>query len=108
MIGGLMAKKLNDDEAMEMAYRKLFGDLDNIESRSMFDSDDVTPNDDVVKNAEPEMKGSGGVKVTIEPLMVAAEEGAKMHDDAEDEEKEDKLKGIGGMSSLMSQLHGAR
>lgn len=105
-----MAKRMTDDEIQEFVYKKLFNDLDTIESRSLFEDGDVTPNDDVKKNAAPEMKGSGGVKVTIEPLMASANESAKMSsgDDDDEEEDEDKLKGIGGMSPLMAQLHGGR
>lgn len=103
-----MAKKLTDDEAMEMAYRKLFGDLDTIESRELFDGAKMDETGMTAPNAEPESKGSGGIKVTIEPMMHAAQESAKMSSGDDDEEEEDHLKGIGGMSSLMSRLHGER
>jgi len=106
-------KKMSEDEAMEYAYKKLFNDLDNIESRTLFEEGDITPNDDVVKGAMPESKASGGVKITVEPMMKGAEESGKVTDnrrDGDDEEQEDKdrLKGIGGMSPLMAHLHGSR
>lgn len=106
-----MAKKLTDDEAMDMAYRRLFGDLDNIESRTLFDADKMQETGHTAPNAMPESQSSGGVKVTIEPMMAGATEGHKMSigDEKQDEEEEkDKLRGIGNMSPLMAQLHGGR
>jgi len=103
-----MAKRMTDDEIMEMAHKRLFDDLDNIESRSLFDDDKMGETGHTASNAEPEMKGSGGVKVTIEPLMAGATELSKMSTGDDEEEDEDKLKGIGGMSPLMAQLHGGR
>lgn len=105
-----MVKRMNDDDVMNYVYGKLFGDLDGMESHAMFDEDEggLTPNDDVVKNAEPAEAGSGGVKITVEPLMASAAESSKLSSGDDDEEDEDKLKGIGGMSPLMAQLHGGR
>lgn len=101
-------KRMNDDEVMNYVYGKLFGDLDNVEAKNMFDDQGEGAVESAVPNAEPEMKGSGGVKVTIEPIMAASSEGSKPEkpttDDA-DEDEEDRLKGISGMSPLMAQMH---
>ena len=103
-----MVKRMSDDDVMDYVYGKLFGDLDHIEADNMFDKDGAAT-ESAKPNAEPEMKGSGGIKVTIEPLMASASESSKEStgDDDEDDD-EDKLKGIGGMSPLMAQLHGER
>jgi hypothetical protein len=106
-----MAKRLSDDEAMDMAYRKLFGDLDNIESRTLFDGEKMEETGHTAPNAKPESESSGGVTITVEPIMKAAEEGGKMTDfntDGDEDNDDDKLKGIGEMSPLMAQLHGRR
>lgn len=113
-----MVKKMSDDDVMNLVYGKLFGDLDGIESHALFEneegSDGMHEIEGTAANAEPEMKGSGGVKVTIEPVMGATSEGSKPgkptmddHDDDDDDE-DDRLKGIGNMSPLMAQLHGSR
>ena len=101
-------KRMSDDEVMDFVYGKLFGDLDNIEADNMFKKDGEGDVEGMVSNAEPEMKGSGGVKVTIEPIMASTSEGSKPNKPTTDDEDEDKLKGIGGMSPLMAQLHGGR
>lgn len=109
-----MVKRMSDDDVMNYVYGKLFGDLDGIESHALFDEDEkgLTPNDDVVSNAEPASKSAGGMEITIRPLMADAQEGGKPEEldeeDDEDEDDEDRLKGIGGMSPLMAQLHGNR
>lgn len=104
-------RRLSEDEAMDMAYRKLFGDLDNIESRSLFDEGNMGEIGHTAPNAKPASESSGGVSITIEPIMKDAEEGGKMTDfntDGDQDNDEDKLKGIGEMSPLMAQLHGKR
>lgn len=104
-------RRLTDDESMDMAYRKLFGDLDNIESRALFDDGNMGEISHTAPNAEPASEGSGGVKITVEPIMKDAEEGGKMTDfktDGDEDNDEDRLKGIGEMSPLMAQLHGKR
>jgi hypothetical protein len=105
-----MVKRMNDDDVMNYVYGKLFGDLDHIEAGDMFDKDDADATESTKANAEPEMKGSGGIKVTIEPLMAGAQESSKPSsgDDDQEDEDEDKLKGIADMSPLMAQLHGRR
>lgn len=105
-----MVKRMSDDDVMNYVYGKLFGDLDGIESHALFDEDGEHAVEGANANAEPESQGSGGVKVTIEPLMASVAEGEKMSsgDDEDEDEEEDKLKGIGGMSPLMAQLHGGR
>lgn len=105
-----MAKRMNDDDIMEHVYRQLFGDLDGIESHSLFDKDGENAVEGTASNAGPDMKGSGGMKITIEPLMASAAEGSKMSsgDDEDEEDDDDKYKGLGGMSPLMAQLHGKR
>lgn len=103
-------KRMSDDEAMDAAYRKLFGDLDNIESRSLFDEGKLEETGVTAPNAEPESEGSGGIKITVEPIMKGAEEGGRVTDNNTDgeDDNEDALKGIGEMSPLMAQLHGKR
>lgn len=106
-----MTKRMSEDEVQEMAYKRLFGDLDSIESRALFDGEKMDEVGHTAPNAKPAMEGSGGVTITVEPIMKGAEEGARETDDsaADDEEtKKDKLKGIGNMSPLMAQLHGGR
>lgn len=107
-----MVKKMSDDDVMNYVYGKLFGDLDGIESHTLFDDGGEHAVEGTVANAMPDSKESGGMKITIEPLMKGAEEGGREtdtnRDGEEDEEDEDKLKGIGGMSPLMAQLHGSR
>lgn len=102
-----MPKRMSDDDVMDYVYGKLFGDLDGIESHSLFDKQGEGAVEGTAANAEPESHGAGGMKITIEPLMAAAQEGGKESDD-DDDEDEDKLKGIGEMSPLMAQLHGKR
>ncbi len=106
-----MARKMTDDEVMDYTYNKLFGDLDNIESGSMFgdkesDTQGATPNAGT--------PGLEGISLTIKPLMAGAaesgrdpESGKPEPEDTEEIER-DKLKGIGRLSPLMSQLHGER
>lgn len=105
-----MVKKMSDDDVMDYVYGKLFGDLDGIESHSLFDKDGEHAVEGTADNAEPDSKSAGGMKITIEPLMAASAEGAKMSsgDDKDEEEEEDKYKGLSGMSPLMAQMHGNR
>jgi hypothetical protein len=101
-----MAKKMKDDEIMDYTYNKLFGDLDGIESGSMF-SDEKDATQGAAENAGP--PGVEGISLTIKPLMAGAAEGGRDPEGGKPEdEEEDKLKGIGKMSPLMSQLHGDR
>lgn len=102
-----MAKRMSDDDVMNFVYGKLFGDLDGIESHTLFDEDGEHAVEGTAPNAGPATHASGGVEISIKPLMAGAVEGGKPEDDEEDED-EDKLKGIGGMSPLMAQLHGDR
>ena len=101
-----MVKKMNDDDVMNYVYSKLFGDLDGIESHSLFDDKGEGAAEGTAKNAEPESKESGGMKITIEPLMAAAQESAKPS--SGDDDEEDEMDDIAGMSPLMAQLHGKR
>lgn len=105
-----MAKRMSDDDVMNFVYSKLFGDLDGIESRSLFDEEPgkMDAIEGTAANAEPESEESGGVKITVEPLMAATAEGDKLSSGDDEEEDEDKLRGIGQMSPLMAQLHGNR
>ncbi len=104
-----MAKRMNDDDVMNYVYGKLFGDLDGMESHAMFDEGGDGAVEGAAPNAAPETQSAGGMKITIQPLMVGAEEGERKTDDsAQDEDDEDKLKGISGMSPLMAQLHSGR
>lgn len=100
----MRSKPMDDDEIMDMAYNRLFGDLDGIRAGSMFS--------DKTEGAVPNAGTPGieGVSVEIKPLMAGAAEGEKKDDlDGNlDEEDEDRLKGIGNMSPLMAQLHGGR
>lgn len=110
-----MVRRLSDDEVMDSVYKQLFGDLDSIEGKTLFDEEGKADTDTgEVANAKPESEGSGGVEITIKPLMAAAQESNRLTDKSDDEkdhleeEEEDRLKGIGGMSPLMAQLHGSR
>lgn len=80
-----MVRKMNDDEIMDFVHNKVFGDLDGMEANELF-----KPTLDAVDNAKPESQSAGGMKITIEPLMSAAQEGGKPSDEsAEDEEDDD-------------------
>jgi hypothetical protein len=80
----------------------------------MFEPGDEGKVEGEVPNAEPASSNSGGVKITVEPLMAAAQEGGKPSDTElptdkeEDEDDEDKLKGISKMSPMMAALHPGR
>lgn len=100
-----MAKRMTDDEIMDYTYNKLFGDLDGIRSGSMF-SDKEEATQGAADNAGT--PGVEGINITVKPVMAGAQEGGKPDDIKGDEEEKDKLKGIGRMSPLMSQLHGER
>lgn len=114
-----MAKRMSDDEIMDYTYNKLFGDLDGIQSGEMFKDGPESALESEVPNSKPESESSGGMKITIEPLMVGAREGGRDPQDEmsenkgttideEDDEDEDKFKGISKMSPLMAQMHGSR
>lgn len=106
-----MARRMNDDEIMDYTYNKLFGDLDNIESGSMFSSDKGATQGAADNAGTP---GIEGINITVKPLMAAAAEsgrppeGGEPEGENEENDDKDKLKGIGRMSPLMSQLHGER
>lgn len=96
-------RRMTDEEVEDYVHGKLFGDMDQMEADAMFNEKD--PELEVSPNAKPEPNGVSGVSVEIKPLMAAAENGKPKK---EDEEDDDRLKGIGGMSPLMEQLHGER
>lgn len=107
-----MSKRMTDDEVMDYTYNKLFGDLDNIESGSMFSSKKEDTQGAVSNAGTPGMEG---IELTIKPMMKGAAEGGRPPEGGEPspemadaEEEKDKLKGISKMSPLMSQLHGDR
>ena len=98
---------MSDDEIMDYTYSKLFGDLDGLQADELFKEGGEGDVEGKVPNAVS--GGMSGVKLTIEPVMAAAQESAKPSEgDDELEEEQDKLKGIGGISPLMHQLHGSR
>lgn len=112
-----MAKRMSDDEVNDYVYRKIFGDLDGIEADSLFDKNDAGLEGGVADNAEPNSDNSGGIEITVKPLMKGAIEGGKKTDtnrdgaaeeDDDEDDEDDKLAGISGMSPLMAQLHGKR
>ena len=86
-----MAKKMSDDEIMNYAMNKMFGDLDHIESENMFKDGPESRVEGMAENAKPESSQSGGVKITVEPLMAGAQESGKPTMDAikPDEEEDD-------------------
>lgn len=104
-------RKMSDDEVMDYTYNKLFGDLDRIESGSMFgtkesDTQGTAPNAGTA--------GMEGISITVKPLMAGASESERPPEGGEPEPEDteeierDHLKGISKMSPLMSQLHGNR
>jgi hypothetical protein len=100
---------MSDDDVMDYVYGKLFGDLDGIESHTLFDEDGEEAVEGEVSNAAPASQESGGVKITVEPIMAAAQESGKPSDTStagDEEEEKEKLKGIADISPLMAQLHG--
>lgn len=103
-------KRMTDDEVMDYTYNKLFGDLDGIRSGSMFNSEGsgLGAPQEPAENAGS--AGVEGIELTIKPVMKAAAESGRDPEGGkpEPEEDDDKLKGIGRMSPLMSQLHGER
>ncbi len=106
-----MVKRMSDDDVQEYVYNKMFGDLDGIESHSLFDKGGEDAVSGTADNAKPESSESGGVKITIEPLMKATAEGGKLSsgdDEEEEDETKDRLKGLSDMSPLMAQMHGKR
>lgn len=108
-----MARRMSDDEVNNYVYEKLFGDLDGIEADGLFsDESEIAPHeDDVRPNAEPASESSGGVKITVEPIMKAAEESGRETNkdrDSDEEDDDDPMRGISKMSPLMAQLHGQR
>ena len=102
-----MAKRMSDDEVENFVFSKLFGDLDGIEAHQMFEPGGEGEVEGEVPNAAPVSQNSGGVKITVEPLMAAAQEGGKPSD-TEEEDEEDNLKGISKMSPMMERLHPGR
>lgn len=105
-----MAKKLTDDEIMDYTYNKLFGDLDGIRSGSMFgqEGDGLGAPQETTDNAGE--AGVAGIDISIKPIMKGAAESGRPPEggEPESENEDDKLKGIGKMSPLMSQMHGDR
>lgn len=104
-----MARRMSDDEIEDYTYNKLFGDLDKIQSGSMFDDegeDRSTQTDPADHAGTP---GIAGIDISVKPIMAAAAEGGRdphgTADGGEDEKKEDKYKGISKLSPLMAQLH---
>jgi len=104
-----MARRMTDQEIEDYTYNKLFGDLDGIESGSMF-----SDKKDATQGAAPNAgkPGMEGIELTIKPLMAGAAEGGRdpeggkpEGENEENDDDEDKLKGISKMSPLMSQLH---
>lgn len=104
-----MARRMTEDEVMDYTYNKVFGDLDNIESGSMF-----SDKKEAIHGAAPNAGTPGveGISLTIKPLMAGAAESGRPPEggipEGENEENDDKLKGISKMSPLMSQLHSGR
>lgn len=106
-----MAKRMNDDEVMDYVYSKIMGDMDGIEAKNLFDDEETGLESGTADNAEPASDNSGGIEITVKPIMKSAVEGGKPTDanrDGGEEEDDDDLKGIGSMSPLMAQLHGTR
>ena len=103
-----MVRKMTDDEVMDFVTHKVFGDLDKIESDSLFDKDESEKSLNTADNAKPESASTGGVKVTIEPIMQAALEGEKPESSQEEDEDDDELDKVRGMSPIMEALHGGR
>lgn len=103
-----MTKRMSDDDVQKYVFDKMFGDLDRIESESMF-SDKDSAVEGVADNAKPESQESGGFKLTVEPLIRSTAEGGKLSSGDDDlDEDEDHMKGISEMSPLMAQMHGGR
>lgn len=104
-----MARRMSDDEIVDYTYNKLFGDLDKIESGSMF-SDKEEATQGAASNAGT--PGVEGINITVKPLMAAAAESGRPPEggepESENEEKPDRLKGISKMSPLMERLHSGR
>lgn len=104
-----MARRMTDDEVQDYTYNKLFGDLDKIESGAMFSKEGEATQGAAENAGAPGMEG---INIEIKPLMKAAAESGRDPEggkpEGENEENDDKLKGIGKMSPLMSQLHGER
>lgn len=102
-----MARKMSDEEIEDYTYNKIFGELDEIESGSMFSKKEDAINSAADNAGTP---GAEGINITVKPIMAAAAESGKPDDfkGAPEEEKEDKLRGIGKMSPLMERLHGDR
>lgn len=106
--------RMTDDEVNDYVYQRIFGDMDKIEAENLFDHDDTGIGSETADKAEPATESTGGISITVTPLMKGAEEGGRKTDlnrdgeEKDDEDEEDKLSGIGRMSPLMSQLHGSR
>lgn len=105
-----MPKRMSDDDVMNYVYSKLFGDLDGIEAHSLFDEDGEGAVEGETPNAEPETQSSGGVKITVEPLMGGAQESGKPSDTEipGTDDEEERSNRLASMSPLMAQLHGKR
>lgn len=100
---------MSDEEIEDYTYNKLFGDLDRIQSGSMFDESGSGKSTQTDVADAANNPGVEGISLTIKPLMAgSSESGRDPHgtaDGGEDEKKEDKYKGISKLSPLMAQLH---
>ena len=99
-----MARRLSDEEIEDFTYNKVFGELDKIESGSMF-----SKKESATQGAAPNAGTPGieGIDISIKPRMAAAAESGRPPESGEPK-PEDKLKGIGKMSPLMESIHGDR
>lgn len=91
-----MVRKLDDDEVMDYSFNKMMDDLDGIRSAGMF---------------SPENEGGmSGIAIEIKPITAEAPMDKPLEglETPEEEENEDRLRGISDISPLMSQLHGKR
>lgn len=103
-----MARKLSDDEIEDYTYNKLFGDLDGIRSGSMFSKEESATQGAADNAGTP---GMAGISLEIKPLMQGAAESGREPEGGEpspEDEENKRMKGIGKISPLMSQLHGDR
>lgn len=98
-----MAKRMTDDEVMDYTYNKLFGDLDRIQSGSLF-----SDKEEATEGKTPEGVALQGIELTVKPIISSQAEHEKEESPEEEEVEEDALKGISKMSPLMSRLHGER
>lgn len=107
-----MARRMTDDEIEDYTYNKLFGELDGIRSGSMFDDEGEGHGIQTNPAENAGTPGIEGIDISIKPKMAGAAESGRPPEGGEpspeDEDANDRLKGIGKMSNLMGQLHGSR